>query len=100
MLASPENPRGSKKSGFWPHEAETGCRNRPRAPEDRGERKLSNTRGCRDPSDGWIFRRSVGPVCIQPEGPIGERLLNPYPGLRAFEAEEDHLFFGREKEVD
>ena len=26
--------------------------------------------------------------------------MNPYPGLRAFEAEEDHLFFGREKEVD
>jgi tetratricopeptide (TPR) repeat protein len=27
-------------------------------------------------------------------------LFNPYPGLRAFEAEEDHLFFGREREVD
>ena len=26
--------------------------------------------------------------------------MNPYPGLRAFEAEEDYLFFGREKEVD
>lgn len=26
--------------------------------------------------------------------------MNPYPGLRAFEAEEDHLFFGREKEID
>ena len=27
-------------------------------------------------------------------------MFNPYPGLRAFEAEEDHLFFGREREVD
>lgn len=25
---------------------------------------------------------------------------NPFPGLRAFEPEEDHLFFGREKETD
>ena len=25
---------------------------------------------------------------------------NPFPGLRPFEAEEDHLFFGREKEID
>jgi tetratricopeptide (TPR) repeat protein len=29
-----------------------------------------------------------------------EHALNPYPGLRAFEAEEDYLFFGREKEID
>ena len=25
---------------------------------------------------------------------------NPFPGLRPFEAEEDHLFFGRETRVD
>ena len=25
---------------------------------------------------------------------------NPFPGLRPFEAEEDHLFFGREARVD
>ena len=25
---------------------------------------------------------------------------NPFPGLRPFEADEDHLFFGREKQVD
>ncbi|MGB8986705.1 MAG: ATP-binding protein, partial [Candidatus Sulfotelmatobacter sp.] len=29
-----------------------------------------------------------------------EALLNPFPGLRPFEADEDHLFFGREKEID
>jgi hypothetical protein len=27
-------------------------------------------------------------------------LLNPFPGLRAFEEEEDILFFGREKQID
>jgi tetratricopeptide (TPR) repeat protein len=27
-------------------------------------------------------------------------LANPFPGLRPFEANEDHLFFGREKEID
>src|SRR5687767_14700560 len=25
---------------------------------------------------------------------------NPFPGLRPFEPDEDHLFFGREKEID
>jgi tetratricopeptide (TPR) repeat protein len=28
------------------------------------------------------------------------RLFNPFPGLRPFEPDEDHLFFGREKEID
>lgn len=28
------------------------------------------------------------------------RLFNPFPGLRPFEPNEDHLFFGREKEID
>jgi tetratricopeptide (TPR) repeat protein/energy-coupling factor transporter ATP-binding protein EcfA2 len=27
-------------------------------------------------------------------------LFNPFPGLRPFEPDEDHLFFGREKEID
>ena len=27
-------------------------------------------------------------------------VVNPYPGLRPFEADEDHLFFGREREID
>jgi len=27
-------------------------------------------------------------------------LFNPFPGLRPFQADEDHLFFGREKETD
>jgi hypothetical protein len=27
-------------------------------------------------------------------------LSNPFPGLRPFEADEEHLFFGREQEVD
>src|ERR1700686_2544037 len=28
------------------------------------------------------------------------RMFNPFPGLRPFERDEDHLFFGREKETD
>src|SRR5580693_6551324 len=27
-------------------------------------------------------------------------LFNPFPGLRPFEPDEDHLFFGREQEID
>ena len=27
-------------------------------------------------------------------------ILNPYPGLRPYEPEEDFLFFGREKQID
>lgn len=30
----------------------------------------------------------------------GDAKFNPFPGLRPFEPEEDHLFFGREKEID
>src|SRR5437763_13173156 len=29
-----------------------------------------------------------------------EAQFNPFPGLRPFEAEEDYLFFGREKQID
>ena len=29
-----------------------------------------------------------------------DETLNPFPGLRAFEPEEDHLFFGREDQID
>ncbi len=29
-----------------------------------------------------------------------EARLNPFPGLRPFEPDEDHLFFGREKQID
>src|SRR5580658_599507 len=29
-----------------------------------------------------------------------EALINPFPGLRAFEEDEDILFFGREKQID
>src|SRR5262245_10069152 len=27
-------------------------------------------------------------------------IFNPFPGLRAFEEDEDYLFFGREKQID
>ena len=29
-----------------------------------------------------------------------EKYFNPFPGLRSFEEEEEHLFFGREKQID
>ncbi len=29
-----------------------------------------------------------------------DQRLNPFPGLRAFEPDEDHLFFGREEQID
>ena len=35
-------------------------------------------------------------------GRVEERTerFNPFPGLRPFEPDEDHLFFGRERETD
>jgi hypothetical protein len=29
-----------------------------------------------------------------------ERFTNPFPGLRPFESDEDHLFFGRDGQSD
>ena len=37
------------------------------------------------------------PIIAAPEGMT---VFNPFPGLRPFEPDEDHLFFGREKEID
>jgi energy-coupling factor transporter ATP-binding protein EcfA2 len=31
---------------------------------------------------------------------IDDKSFNPFPGLRAFEEDEDILFFGREKQID
>src|SRR6476659_5786955 len=36
------------------------------------------------------------PATAMPSNPP----FNPFPGLRPFEPDEDHLFFGREKEID
>ncbi len=36
---------------------------------------------------------------IAPGSPTSDR-FNPFPGLRPFEADEDHLFFGRERATD
>ncbi len=33
-------------------------------------------------------------------GPAEDALENPFPGLRPFQEEEEHLFFGRENQVD
>src|SRR5262249_10580217 len=38
-----------------------------------------------------------GPIM---SGPTVETVRNPYPGLRPFRADEKHLFFGREQQVD
>ena len=32
--------------------------------------------------------------------PVTAGLLNPFPGLRPFSEDEEHLFFGRESQVD
>lgn len=31
---------------------------------------------------------------------VAKAVFNPFPGLRAFEEDEDYLFFGREKQID
>ena len=33
-------------------------------------------------------------------GSVDMRLTNPFPGLRPFREEEEHLFFGREGQID
>jgi hypothetical protein len=35
-----------------------------------------------------------------PNDPTSAPLLNPFPGLRPFREDEEHLFFGRESQVD
>jgi len=35
---------------------------------------------------------------IAPAGPVAR--IHPFPGLRPFEPDEDHLFFGRERQID
>ena len=38
---------------------------------------------------------------MQPaEAPFDQPTFNPFPGLRPFEEDEDHLFFGRDKQID
>ncbi len=43
------------------------------------------------------MRRSLDDLSLSRSGVIRP---NPFPGLRAFEPEEDHLFFGRETQID
>src|SRR5688572_23511043 len=55
-----------------------------------------------------MFARSSAPVCatgVRPNRGTGWLMkagatFSPFPGLRPFEPDEDHLFFGREKEID
>lgn len=43
----------------------------------------------------------MSPYVLDPElDPVHAGLDNPFPGLRAFEPDEDHLFFGRERQID
>ncbi len=77
------------------------------AAEHAGERPFSHARGDRDPSGGRRLSGSARavPVPFAPSrGPQGlttpDLRFNPFPGLRPFEADEDHLFFGREEEID
>ena len=42
-----------------------------------------------------LTRPGGGDGVMEPEVPF-----NPFPGLRPFEPDEDHLFFGREKQID
>jgi tetratricopeptide (TPR) repeat protein len=53
---------------------------------------------------GWIFPRTIAATDLSPEKLNAVTQLgsqpNPFPGLRPFEPDEDHLFFGREKETD
>ena len=46
---------------------------------------------------GWTGTGTLGADHRSPEGLI---VFNPFPGLRPFEPDEDHLFFGREQEID
>src|SRR5690242_12396552 len=61
----------------------------------------------RHPAMGWTRTRtatSVHPADRRKEDAGGVMKAavasNPFPGLRPFEPDEDHLFFGREKQID
>src|SRR5881394_2381676 len=53
---------------------------------------------------GRIFPRNIATADFSHEKLRGVMQLgsqsNPFPGLRPFEPDEDHLFFGREREID
>ena len=52
-------------------------------------------------ADGRATRPThSGPTSRGCVGRMAHKGFNPFPGLRPFEADEDHLFFGREREID
>ena len=54
------------------------------------------TKPCHPP----VGRAVARALAADPRSPEGMSVFNPFPGLRPFEPDEDHLFFGREKEID
>ena len=76
--------------------------------EDARERALPHARSDRHPAVGRVRRPIAAAIHLAPESQAARHsrvtepgtLLNPFPGLRPFEPDEDHLFFGREKETD
>ena len=98
-LAAAQAPRAAEECGLRTHQAGAGGRPSaccaPKTPEKERFRTHEGTR-----------RSAMGRSVAQSRWlPIIARLkamtaFNPFPGLRPFEADEDHLFFGREKEID
>src|SRR4029077_19158889 len=103
MLAAPQAAGIAEEPRLWPCQVAASHRNFPRTPEDRRQGAVSNARGHCNPSIRWFFAWSIATICLSPEhlSPGRPRaLFNPFPGLRPFEPDEDHLFFGREKQID
>ena len=98
-VAAAQAARAAEGRRLRPHQAAAGRRDLPR--RRRGHRRRSasaRTRRSSSRSGTACATDAAAAVRRAAEGrPV---LFNPFPGLRPFEPDEDHLFFGREKEID
>src|ERR1700751_502296 len=108
MLAPSKAWRATEEPWLWPHQTGPNSRDFARGTTELKQGTFSDARGHGYSPVRGVFTRSIAGIRFSHpkliEGKPGliqsDPLSNPFPGLRPFEPDEDHLFFGREKETD